>query len=1134
MSIDRDRDARSGTGEARTEERRSLPPGKRTLVEARSLPPDHPVGPGKRTLAEALPPQRGGMPLPSSVRSPFERSLGTDLRDVRVHTDADANEQASAVGARAFATGNSIVFASGEYQPGSASGRRLLAEEVAHTVQQRGAKPNGPLATTTPGDPVERQATDAAASMIAGMRARVTPQPMAIARSVPAPAGGVTPPPPPNMQHPPGYKPEPEEKGAAKPGTEIGTWDDTTKIMIASFIGFFNNEAEAMAVAHSSGAVILETGRYAAYKIMTNAWFEDFTYENCKVLKGTSQYTSVWINAAWLAVTTSDGVVLRPSQYNMPAAKRQLTPELMLKPGESPFAGFRERLGDGAKQQLGNEELIAAFSAAMKKAAYDVLNTSEKEVEKKKDQFRDKKGTTSGEFKLIRDTAQKLVDKDAEILKAADEESTANMSIDPKSSDAAALRAQRDAARRRKEQHKADRKQIEQEYPMLARQDAKKILGSTDEQIAKMLGDDTLEIIRDIATARDDMLTGELDLWGVNSMVETTIAGCGIKDPQRRKVITDHAADVASGKAIKKGILTAFSIGLGLIAAFSTGGLAVVAAAGALGLSTYDAMEATREYAIDKSAANTDLNPELALAAKDISGEWKWVFLAWVGVGLDIHSVASAVKGIKSAGDILKAGEQLAKGSEDLLKKLKIAVNLVGDEVISETTRSVVAMKLGAALEVKPGLGTKVHVLFEVDDVSGRLIVKGVRAGAEATIKDILAHADTVKLLTRYDGVAGKLREIVERMFSIVPEEVSDLEQIAAKLGKDSQAYTSYLEVKKLKGIVKQRTNQLKYAGREMTAEMREALERDISYFEDEIRRHQDCVDRLAAEKSEGFIAKGEHVTAEAIDPKKGKMPDFRKHPGVPPEHYQYYYYRRDGAGYELCTRQDAPAGVKRLALGPNKEIVEGAPGAVQKGKMLVASWNADQQAAFEALEQLGQKQGAYRVVPLQGIKKTGLKVGDAFSATQRAQMVDIYKKAWMAKGLSEADAGKRAMQTVKKVMDHDITLIQGTEQLRLFDYAKKYPGKPIGELHHDIPLYLGGDHTILTDVGKLNGVDLHDELHKVIDGAKFKDGGTLAPHDLAAKIPTTPGAAVLGTGGEIEFYKMTGSGAATKFEKIN
>ena len=50
-----------------------------------------------------------------------------------------------------------------------------------------------------------------------------------------------------------------------------------------------------------------------------------------------------------------------------------MTPELMLKPGESPFAGFRERLGDGNKQAIGDQELIEAFSAAMKKAAYDVL-----------------------------------------------------------------------------------------------------------------------------------------------------------------------------------------------------------------------------------------------------------------------------------------------------------------------------------------------------------------------------------------------------------------------------------------------------------------------------------------------------------------------------------------------------------------------------------------------------------------------------------------------------------------------------------------------------------------------------------------------------------------------------------------
>jgi hypothetical protein len=83
-----------------------------------------------------------------------------------VHTDPTADTLARAVSARAFATGSDIYFAAGEYQPGTAAGDRLLAHELTHVVQQRGAPTSGPLTVTQPGDAHEREA-DAASADIA-------------------------------------------------------------------------------------------------------------------------------------------------------------------------------------------------------------------------------------------------------------------------------------------------------------------------------------------------------------------------------------------------------------------------------------------------------------------------------------------------------------------------------------------------------------------------------------------------------------------------------------------------------------------------------------------------------------------------------------------------------------------------------------------------------------------------------------------------------------------------------------------------------------------------------------------------------------------------------------------------------
>jgi Domain of unknown function (DUF4157) len=64
--------------------------------------------------------------------------------NVRVHADERAAESARALGARAYTIGSDIVFGGGTFAPQTPAGRRLLAHELAHVVQQRGAAPAGP------------------------------------------------------------------------------------------------------------------------------------------------------------------------------------------------------------------------------------------------------------------------------------------------------------------------------------------------------------------------------------------------------------------------------------------------------------------------------------------------------------------------------------------------------------------------------------------------------------------------------------------------------------------------------------------------------------------------------------------------------------------------------------------------------------------------------------------------------------------------------------------------------------------------------------------------------------------------------------------------------------------------------
>ena len=87
------------------------------------------------TAAQAV--ERKGETLSSEARSYFEPRFGYDFSNVRIHADDEAARSAHAIQARAYTLGRDIVFGTGEYAPATSQGRRLIAHELAHVVQQQ-------------------------------------------------------------------------------------------------------------------------------------------------------------------------------------------------------------------------------------------------------------------------------------------------------------------------------------------------------------------------------------------------------------------------------------------------------------------------------------------------------------------------------------------------------------------------------------------------------------------------------------------------------------------------------------------------------------------------------------------------------------------------------------------------------------------------------------------------------------------------------------------------------------------------------------------------------------------------------------------------------------------------------------
>lgn len=151
--------------EAAPEQAQQLPVGNQAMAEAAGRIGDGllPGGAVHPSVVSAIGAARGGgHALPDAVRDQVAPHVGDPLSDVRIHSDARADQLSRSVAARAFTTGTDVFFAAGEYQPSSGAGMELLAHELTHVAQQRGVPTDGPMTVSEPGDAVEHEADEVA------------------------------------------------------------------------------------------------------------------------------------------------------------------------------------------------------------------------------------------------------------------------------------------------------------------------------------------------------------------------------------------------------------------------------------------------------------------------------------------------------------------------------------------------------------------------------------------------------------------------------------------------------------------------------------------------------------------------------------------------------------------------------------------------------------------------------------------------------------------------------------------------------------------------------------------------------------------------------------------------------------
>lgn len=126
-------------------------------------------------------PSGGGNPLPGGVKSKMEGKLGADLSAVKVHTGGDSEKASEDLNAKAFTVGDDVHFGSGQFDPSSKEGEKLLAHELTHVVQgQKGGVqrkeesddaegPDGEaMEVSEPDEPAEKEADEVSEKVVEG------------------------------------------------------------------------------------------------------------------------------------------------------------------------------------------------------------------------------------------------------------------------------------------------------------------------------------------------------------------------------------------------------------------------------------------------------------------------------------------------------------------------------------------------------------------------------------------------------------------------------------------------------------------------------------------------------------------------------------------------------------------------------------------------------------------------------------------------------------------------------------------------------------------------------------------------------------------------------------------------------
>lgn len=647
----------------------------------------------------------GGQALDAETRAFMEPRFGHDFSRVRIHADAQAADSAHAVRARAYTVGQDVVFGAGQFSPGTTEGKRLLAHELTHTVQQ-GAAPS-------------RIAHDPAPP----------PAPVLLKKAYSDTA----------PSEPLNAVPDPDSTEDYRTGEALNVASGREKEE-----NRYRQRSPGLqrdpTVTPANSAV---PGSYYVHHRLSRQVFND---NQIDVRHRLEMFVSERDSSHALDLFGDD------SEYNAPTLLG--SPILLCDLDPQTCESYRKRVTALVKQEVHDlKTRMKDFKEYFQRRASDsltlLLDDSEAKINAEKERYGLTKKTGMFSWLVGADysmndpgaltaAAQALLEK-YQALKAAGEEfskcAELGGNLPPGGVEAACPteeKQRKEAAVRIKEaEYSVVRKQKEGEHPILITYDLDPKSDRTPGTLAtlasasgadksKLLYDQVAEKLANIKTTRDYSVEHKECVWKFPAVVGVThklpdvsnFDSLRLKDLQNI-VVEETPSDISITKAVEMAALAAVMIGLGMIAAplaaaGVAGGAAAVASIDA-GVGLAMMLQAIHEFEFEKAATNTDLDTK----ARSISQEEPSLFWLAVTIATTIPQLRTALIEFRSfvrlsrtaqAAKLANNAEEATKLFDELQSKGNALQAGTGDKLRHELEAAASAIpnevaEIGASLE---------------------------------------------------------------------------------------------------------------------------------------------------------------------------------------------------------------------------------------------------------------------------------------------------------------------------------------------------------------------------------------------------------------------------------------------------